>query len=339
MLNIRYYKAEPTTYVFRYRKGAIKQEGRGLSFVYFEPGTTLVAVPMATQETPFIMKETTADYQEVSVQGQLVFRISDPEKISGMMNYSLNKSANGYVSEDPEKLSNRVLNIAQVIARSEIQTLKLQDALGASRHLVDLIRTDMAASNTLETLGIELVDLSIQAIRPAPETARALETAAREELLREADEAIYARRKSAIEQERTIKESELRTELAVEEKRREISESKIEAERALQEKRRQIQQEQMNADVALETKRKELVDMATENEKKQGEAKAYGIEQMMLALSKLDPALVEAISNSGMEPDRIIAQAFKGLAGNASKIGQLNITPDLLDGLMQRSRS
>ena len=60
---------------------------------------------------------------------------------------------------------------------------------------------------------------------------------------------------------------------------------------------------------------------------------------MMLALSKLDPALVEAISNSGMEPDRIIAQAFKGLAGNASKIGQLNITPDLLEGLMQRSRS
>ena len=177
MLNIRYYKAEPTTYVFRYRKGVIKQEGRGLSFVYFEPGTTLVAVPMATQETPFIMKETTADYQEVSVQGQLVFRISDPEKISGMMNYSLNKSANGYVSEDPEKLSNRVLNIAQVIARSEIQTLKLQDALGAARQLVDLIRTEMAASNTLETLGIELVDLSIQAIRPAPETARALETA------------------------------------------------------------------------------------------------------------------------------------------------------------------
>ncbi|TNC83406.1 MAG: membrane protease subunit, stomatin/prohibitin, partial [Thalassolituus sp.] len=242
-------------------------------------------------------------------------------------------------SEDPEKLSNRVLNIAQVIARSEIQNLKLQDALGAARQLVDLIRSEMVASNTLETLGIELVDLSIQAIRPAPETARALETAAREELLREADEAIYARRKSAIEQERTIKESELRTELAVEEKRREISESKIEAERALQEKRRQIQQEQMNADVALEVKRKELVDMATENEKKQGEAKAYGIEQMMLALSKLDPALVEAISNSGMEPDRIIAQAFKGLAGNASKIGQLSITPDLLDGLMQRGRS
>lgn len=28
MLNIRCYKEEPTTYVFRYQKGAIKQQGR-----------------------------------------------------------------------------------------------------------------------------------------------------------------------------------------------------------------------------------------------------------------------------------------------------------------------
>lgn len=336
MMNIRYYKAEPTTYVFRYRKGKIKQQGKGLSFIYFAPGTTLVAVPMATQETPFIMKETTSDYQEVSVQGQLVFRISDPEKISSMMNFSLNKMATGYLSEDPEKLANRVLNLAQVIARSELQSYSMQKALGASRQLVEVVSEELTRSPVLERLGIEVVDLSIQAIRPAPETARALETAAREALLREADEAVYARRKSAIEQERLIKESELNTELAVESKIREISESKIEAERALQEKRRQIQQEQMNADVALEAKRKELVDMATENEKKQGEAKAYAIEKMMLALSKLDPALVEAIAASGMEPDRIIAQAFKGLANNANKIGQLNISPDLLDSLMKR---
>lgn len=339
MINIGYYKAEPTTYVFRYRKGAIKQEGKGLSFVYFEPGTTLVAVPMATQEAPFILKETTADYQEVTVQGQIVFRINDPEKISSMMNFSLNQSANGYVSDDPEKLINRVLNIAQVIVRAEVQSYTLQEALAATRKLVSAVQKEMTNSVVLETLGIELVDLSIQAIRPAPETARALETAAREELLREADEAVYARRKSAIEQERTIKESELRTELALEVKKREISESKIEAERVMEEKRREIQQEQMVANVELETKRKELVDLATENEKKQGEAKAYTIEKMMLALSKLDASLVEAIANSGMEPDRIIAQAFKGLAVNADKIGQLNITPDLLGSLLQRSES
>ncbi|MCP5335813.1 MAG: SPFH domain-containing protein [Oceanospirillaceae bacterium] len=338
MMNIRYYKAEPTTYVFRYRKGVVKQKGPGLSFIYFEPGSTLVAVPMATQETPFIMKETTSDYQEVTVQGQLVYRISDPEKSSAMMNFSLNKMANGYVSDDPIKLSNRVLNLAQVIARAKIQSYTLQQALGASLQLVEAVSDELSGSPLLERLGVEIVDLSIQAIRPAPETARALETSAREELLKKADEAIYARRKSAIEQERIIKESELSTELAVEAKKRQISESKIEAERSMQEKRRQIQQEQMNADVELEAKRKELVEMATENEKKQGDAKAYSIEKMMLALSKLEPALVEAIASTGMEPERVIAQAFKGLATNANKIGQLNITPDLLSGLMKKER-
>lgn len=336
MLNIRYYKAEPTTYVFRYRKGKIKQQGVGLSFLYFEPGTTLVAVPTATQETPFIIKESTNDFQEVTVQGQIVFRIADPEKISSMMNFSLNKTVSGYASEDPEKLANRVLNIAQVIARSEVQSYSLQESLNASRKLVDVVCKQLESSPVLTRLGVEIVDLSIQAIRPAPETVRALETATREELMREADEAVYARRKSAIEQERAIKESELKTELAVEAKKREISESKIEAERVLQEKKRCIRQEQMESDVALELKRQELVETATANEKKQSEARAYAIEKMMEALSKLDPALVEAITASGMEPDRIIAQAFKGLATNAGKIGQLNISPDLLESLTKR---
>jgi len=55
-------------------------------------------------------------------------------------------------------------------------------------------------------------------VKPTPETARALEARAREAILREADEAIYERRKFAVENERTIKQSELDTEVAIEEK-------------------------------------------------------------------------------------------------------------------------
>ena len=42
---------------------------------------------------------------------------------------------------------------------------------------------------------------------------------------RRSDEAIYARRNAAVEQERRIKESELNTEIAVEEKKRQIRET------------------------------------------------------------------------------------------------------------------
>ena len=100
-----------------------------------------------------------------------------------------------------------------------------------------------------------------------------MEASVRESLLREADEATYARRNAAIEQERAIKENELRTELAVEAKTRELRESKMEAERSVKEKERLIRKEEMEAQVALETKRQELVDLATANERKQGDAK------------------------------------------------------------------
>ncbi|MNO10092.1 hypothetical protein D3C81_2337260 [compost metagenome] len=40
-----------------------------------------------------------------------------------------------------------------------------------------------------------------------------------------------------------------------------------------------------------------------------------------------------------MKPDKLIAIAFQELAENAGKIGQLNITPDLLQGIMAGSGS
>ena len=61
MLGVRYYKAAPTTYVLQYVGGRVKREGTGLSFFYFAPSTTLVAVPVGSTDVPFIFHETTAD--------------------------------------------------------------------------------------------------------------------------------------------------------------------------------------------------------------------------------------------------------------------------------------
>jgi hypothetical protein len=64
--------------------------------------------------------------------------------------------------------------------------------------------------NTSEILqpGIEILSLAILSLRPTPEMSKALEAEAREALNRKADDAVYARRNGAIEQERSIKENE-----------------------------------------------------------------------------------------------------------------------------------
>ena len=72
MFGIEYLKAPPTTYVLHYKSGKVKREGAGLSFLYYRPTSTVVMVPAATADVPFAWTEVTADFQEVTIQGQRV---------------------------------------------------------------------------------------------------------------------------------------------------------------------------------------------------------------------------------------------------------------------------
>ena len=74
MFGIEYLKAPPTTYVLHYKSGKVKREGAGLSFLYHRPTSTVVMVPAATADVPFVFNEVTRDFQEVTIQGQLTYR-------------------------------------------------------------------------------------------------------------------------------------------------------------------------------------------------------------------------------------------------------------------------
>ena len=334
MFGLRFIKAQPTSYLLQYKKGRIVREGAGLSFFYYAPTTSLVAVPIASTDAPFIFNEVTSDFQEISIQGQANYRITDPKRVSQLLNFTLDASARTYVSDDPQKLSARVINVIKVLTRKELQTLSLRDALRASDTLVQQVSKGLAASTEISSLGIDVIGLSILAIKPNPETGRALEAEAREQLLRQADEAVYARRNSAVEQERAIRENELNTEIAVENKKRQIREAQMDAERAVQEKQHQLQQAEMAANIELEEKNKQLVTLAVENTKAEADAKAYGVGAVMKALEGVDSKVLQALASVGMQPDQLVALAFQGLAERADKIGQLNISPELLRELL-----
>jgi SPFH domain / Band 7 family len=336
MFGIRFIKVPPTTHIIQYRKGLIVREGGGLSFFYYGPTTSLVAVPVASTEAPFIFEEATADFQAVSVQGEVTYRVADPKKLASLMNFTLASNGTGYTSEDPEKLPQRLINLVHVLARAEIEKLPLRQAVRGADAIVAAVRKRLATEPEIAALGVEVLGLSILAIKPTPETARALEAEMREKLLQEADQAIYARRNSAVEQERAIKENELNTEIAVENKKRQIRETQMDAERAVQEKRAQLEQSEMQASIALEEKRKELVALSTENAKAEADTRAYGISTTMQALGNVDARVLQALANAGMKPEQLIAVAFQDIAGRADKIGQLNISPDLLRELMGR---
>jgi hypothetical protein len=55
----------------------------------------------------------------------------------------------------------------------------------------------------------------------------------------------------------------------------------------------------------------------------------------MAALQNSDPRVVQALAAVGMRPAQLIAQAFGAIAEKAEKIGQLNVSPDLLQTLLR----
>ena len=319
MFGIKFIKVQPTTYLLQYRRGKIVREGAGLSFFYYSPTTSLVAVPVASTDTPFIFQETTADFQTVTIQGQVTYRVSAAKQLASLLNYTLKPDGETYVSEDPDKLPERVIHVINVLARAELQKLPLREAIRASDEVVKTVKAGLVGSQEIASLGLEVLGLSILAIKPTPETARALEAETRENLFREADEAIYARRNSAVEQERAIKENELNTEIAVEQKKRQVRES------------------QMAAEIAVEQQRTTLVAAKIDNERKESESRAEALKAILEPVKSVDWRTLVAVS-SGIDSKTMISLAFQQLAENAGKIGELNVSPELLTTLLRPSR-
>jgi hypothetical protein len=315
MFGIRYLKVPSTTYVLHFRDGKIVREGAGMSFFYFAPTAVIVQVPISSVDVPFVFNETSADYQEVTIQGTLTYRVSEPAKLVSLLDYSVDAWGR-YRSEDPVKLNERLVQAAQVRTRTFVQSQPLRKVLTSSATLEEDALAGLRKLDTLARLGIEVLDLLILAIRPSPEMGKALQAETREGMLRQADEAVYARRNSSVELERTIKENELNTELAVEVKKRQIRES------------------QMAADIAVEQQRRVLVDARAENERKESEVRAAALRAVLEPMKEVDWRTLVAVG--GADSQMLVSMAFDQLAQNAQRIGELNISPDLLNSLMRK---
>jgi hypothetical protein len=337
MLGFRFVKVQPTTHLMAFRRGKVVRQGAGFSMFYYSPTTTLVAVPIASREEPFMFEKVTADFQTVTVQGLVSYRIADPVRTAQLLNFSVKPDGRTYESKDPEKLSERVVTAAQILIQREIQQASLADAIRSAGDLADRVLDQLRSNAEIAALGVELLGLAILAVKPTPETSRALEAKAREAVLREADEAIFSRRNAAVENERAIKQSELDTEIAVEQKKRTIRETQMEAEASVRRKKNELRQSDMEADIVVEGRRAEFVRINAENIRTTAEADAHRLGAVAKALEGMDPRVIQALSAAGMQPGQLIAQAFVGLSERADRIGQLNLSPDLLQSLITQS--
>ncbi len=335
MFGINYSSFDSMTYVIHYSKGKIKREGRGLAFFYYRPSSSLTAIPLGTRDVPFIFKETSEDFQEITVQGQITYNISDPKALSEALDFTITSNKRPRF-EKFEVLEQRLNNEAQTAVSSYIQGKKLKEGLRCAKEISEIIQENLLNSKAVKLLGVQILSVEVLGVTPSPEMGKALETETRESLQKEADQAVYERRNFAVEQERKIRESELNTEIAVKEKQKQIDKKTAELQLEKAQTQHKLRDMQIASDIEIEEKKKALTDMQAENIKKQADAKGYELEKTLAPYKNLDWHILMAMNNNGLSAADNLGLAFRELAEKSEKIGNLNITPDLLKTLIDR---
>jgi len=268
-MTIQYFKGEPSSYVIRYKAGKIAAHGEGLTFWYLPFNTSITNIPLVSQDARFIFKETTQNYQEIAIQGQLTYRLSKPMEVAKSLDFSIDPKTGAYRSDDPDKLSQRVINTIQSNIRNGVNGLSLEDALVKTKELETEVLGALKNDADLLEIGVVVEGLHVTSVKATPEMQKALEADYREGLQRRADQAIYQRRNAAVEEENKIRQRE------------------------------------MDDDVTLEERRKDLVDMQARNNLALAEAEAKADEMKLSPYGALPPqalvglALKEWASNTG----------------------------------------
>lgn len=310
-MGFKHYKFQPNEYVLVMKNGKVIKQGVGLSFFCNTLNTGMSVVPTVSFDTFFAFDDVlTSDFQGINIQGDISYIIRDYEKVAGMIDFSYTGES-GYEEKKAEAkqvMGKRITNLAKTSASKFVNARDVKTVIHAQEELAAFLSEEMTSNEAITDLGLDVVTVSILAVSPSLETKRALEAATREQILQQQDEAIYKRRNAAIEQERIVKENELNTEIKVAEKKHENE---------------MLQQKNALEEVELESK----------VTKKKADARAYANEVVLKAMEAVDKDILLAILLSGMDSKTLIAKAFNSLVENTDKIGNLNISPDLLETL------
>jgi regulator of protease activity HflC (stomatin/prohibitin superfamily) len=317
----RHLRAEPTSHVLHYRRGAIRREGAGLTF-WFRPINTAVAeVPIDDRELPFLFHARSADFQELTVQGAINFRVADPRRLARRVDFTVDLGSGRWTEAPLEKVAGLLTQLAQQFVIDDFVRLDLRRILADG---VAPIRRRVAegleAEPAVAELGLVVVAVRVAAVTPSGDVEKALRQPTREQIQQQADQATFRRRALAVEEERGIAENELKNRIELARREEEL----VERQGANDRKR------------AEEEAAALLVAAHAEDERRALEAarEAATIETVESPRLRAERERAEIQSAAG--PQVLLALALRELAGQLPNIEHLTVTPELLTPLLQR---
>jgi hypothetical protein len=318
---VRHLRAESTAHVLVWKDGKKRRSGQGLACWFSPLGASIAEVPLDDRDLPFLFRARAADFQEVAVNGALVWRVVDPELLAARVDFSID-TRRGVWKKDPlDKLAQALTGHAGQLATTFVGGLPLRAILdGGVEPVRRAIHAGLVADDGLTAMGLEIVGVAVASVAPTPELEKALQMPARERIQQAADEATFARRALAVDKERAIAENELqnRIELA----RRE--ETLI---------TQHGQNERQRATEAAEAKRIES-EAAARDVKVRAGAEAERIRVVEEASVDAERARMAIVRD--LPPPVLLGLAARELAGKLQSIDHLSLSPDGLGPLVER---
>jgi regulator of protease activity HflC (stomatin/prohibitin superfamily) len=299
----------------------VKNDGVGVAFWFRPLSAAISEIPVDDRELPLQFRARTADFQEMSVQGALTYRIVDPAIASTRVDFSIDLDSGRWRAAPLEQLGSLLTELAQQHALDAVARLTLAQTLSEGIAAVrDTLDRGLAADPRLPATGINIVGVRVVAVRPEPELERALQTPARELVQQDADRATYERRAVAVQRERAIAENELQNQIELA-----IREEQLVAQRGANERRR-----------AEEAAAASRIESAAEAERRTTLAAADAEATRVTGAADVETEAARMALARDLDPAVLLALAARDLAGNLPEIGSLTITPDLIAGALQR---
>lgn len=292
---VKHYQGLPTSHVIRFKSGKRVASGPALSFWFRELNTSIVEVPKDDQELPFLFQVRSQDFQDVTVQGIITYRITNAETAASRIDFSIDVETGNWRVDPKVKIESLLTQIAQASSVSYISATNLETILDGDTIdlLTSVIQDAFAGDPVVSGTGIEIASVTVTSVKPRADVEKALQVPTFERLQEKADEATFDRRAKAVEKERTIQQNELDTQLELNRKR----ETLLDQERVntLKQTETQVETQRINNEASAE-RTKLLAEATAESTRLTEQAHIEAERARMDLVRDLDPQVLIALA-------------------------------------------
>jgi regulator of protease activity HflC (stomatin/prohibitin superfamily) len=320
-LFLRHLRANPTAYIRHLRKGRPVHEGPGLAF-WFRPLTAALSeVPVDDREQPLLFHGRTVDFQDVTVQATVTYRVAEPALAATRIDFGIDPNRGTWRAAPLEQVGSLLTELAQQHALDLLAGMNLTQALAEGMVAArERIASGLSGDSRLADTGLAVVDVRVVAVRAEPEVERALQTPTREQVQQDADRATYERRAMAVERERAIAENELQNKIELARREAQLVE----------------QQGQNERSRATEAAAASHIAAEGQADRQRLLAEAEAASTRVVGAAEAEAEAARLAAYDGVDEATLLGLAAREMAGNLPRINNLTLTPDLLTPILAR---